>query len=101
MGNRGQRETAAVAADDEHPVAPDSLRLRTGFVANGKIINLHIPQLYAIVRGKVGKTVEFGLNWGITRLGGGYLLATLACDRHELQDTKFAVRADQNHYRRS
>ena len=44
----------------------------------GKIINLHIPELYSIVRGKVGKSVEFGLNWGITRLRGGYLLATLA-----------------------
>jgi len=71
--------------------------LRTGFVANGKIINLHIPQLYAIVRGKVGKTVEFGLNWGIRRLRGGYLLVTLAKDRHELQDTKFVLRAVKDH----
>jgi len=47
-------------------------------VANGKIISLHIPQLYSIVRGKVGKAVEFGLSWGIRRLAGGYLLATLA-----------------------
>ena len=64
--------------------------IRTGFVASGKIISLHIPQLYSIVRGKVGKTVEFGLSWGIRRLAGGYLLATLAQDRRELQDTKFA-----------
>jgi len=71
--------------------------MRTGFVASGKIISLHIPQLYSIVRGKVGKTVEFGLNWGITRLGGGYLLATLAFDRHELLDAKFAVRAVKDH----
>jgi len=71
--------------------------MRTGFVASGKIISLHIPQLYSIVRGKVGKTVEFGVNWGITRLGGGYLLATLASDRHELLDAKFAVRAIKDH----
>ncbi len=71
--------------------------IRTGFVASGKIISLHIPQLYAIVRGKVGKAVEFGLSWGITRLQGGYLLATLARDRQELQDTKFAVRAVLDH----
>jgi len=38
--------------------------LDTGFVAAGKIINLHIPELYSIVRGKVGKSVEFGLSWG-------------------------------------
>lgn len=54
--------------------------LKTGYVAANKIISLQIPELYAIVRGKVGKTVEFGLNWGITRLRGGFLLATLAGD---------------------
>jgi hypothetical protein len=52
--------------------------LRTGFVASGKVINLHVPQLYSIVRGKVGKAVEFGLSWGITRLRGGFVLATMA-----------------------
>jgi hypothetical protein len=67
--------------------------LRTGYVAAGKIINLHIPELYAIVRGKVGKTVEFGLSWGITRLRGGFVLATMARDKAELVDTKFAARA--------
>jgi hypothetical protein len=71
--------------------------IRTGQVASGKIISLHIPQLYSIVRGKVGKTVEFGLSWGLRRLAGGYLLATLAQDRRELQDTKFAVRAVKDH----
>src|SRR5216683_4025606 len=34
--------------------------LKTGWVARDKIISLHIPELYSIVRGKVGKTVEFG-----------------------------------------
>ena len=71
--------------------------IRSGYVASGKIISLHIPQLYSIVRGKVGKSVEFGLTWGIRRLAGGYLLATLAKDRRELVDTKFAVRAVKDH----
>jgi hypothetical protein len=71
--------------------------IRTGYVASGKIISLHIPQLYSIVRGKVGKSVEFGLSWGVSRLHGGYLLATLAKDRIELQDTKFALRAVRDH----
>lgn len=71
--------------------------IRTGVVASGKIISLHIPQLYSIVRGKAGKSVEFGLSWGIRRLAGGYLLATLAQNRRELQDTKFAVRAVEEH----
>ncbi len=71
--------------------------LQTGRVAKGKIINLHIPELYAIVRGKIGKAVEFGLQWGITRLRGGYLLATMATERNELVDARFAVRAVRDH----
>ena len=71
--------------------------LKTGYVAANKIISLNIPELYAIVRGKVGKTVEFGLNWGITRLRGGFLLATLGKDKAELHDSRFAVRAVEDH----
>ena len=67
--------------------------LRTGFVAAGKIINLHIPELYSIVRGKVGKSVEFGLSWGITRLRGGFVLATMASAKKDFTDATFAVQA--------
>jgi hypothetical protein len=67
--------------------------LKTGHVAADKIISIHIPQLYSIVRGKVGKAVEFGLNWGVTRLRGGFLLATVAANRRELLDTHYAVKA--------
>jgi len=71
--------------------------LKTGWVAKNKIVSLHIPELYSIVRGKVGKAVEFGLSWGITRLRGGFLLATLAKDKLELHDSRFAVRAVEDH----
>jgi len=71
--------------------------LKTGFVASGKIISLHLPELYSIVRGKVGKTVELGLSWGLRRLRGGYLLATVATAKNELGDTKFAVSAIDEH----
>lgn len=71
--------------------------LKTGFVAAGKIINVHVPQLYSVVRGKIGKKVEFGLSWGIRRLGGGFLLATRALERKELVDAKFAVGAVDEH----
>jgi IS5 family transposase len=71
--------------------------MKTGFVASGKIISLHIPELYSIVRGKVGKTVEFGLSWGIRRLKGGFLLATLAMAKNELHDSRFAVSAVDEH----
>jgi hypothetical protein len=71
--------------------------LRTGFVAKNKIVSLYIPEIYAILRGKIGKPIEFGLNWGITRLRGGFLLARLAKDKLELQDARFAVRAAKDH----
>jgi hypothetical protein len=71
--------------------------VKTGFVASGKIISIHLPELYAIVRGKVGKKVEFGLSWGIRRLRGGYLMATLAAGENKLVDSRFAVSAVKEH----
>jgi hypothetical protein len=71
--------------------------LRTGRVAANKIISLQVPELYAIVRGKAGKAVEFGLKWGLARLRGGFLLATLGKNKRELEDTRFAVRAVKDH----
>jgi hypothetical protein len=71
--------------------------LRTGWVAKDKLISLHIPELYSIVRGKIGKKVEFGLRWGFTRLRGGFLLARLGRDRLELYDPRFAVNAVRDH----
>jgi len=71
--------------------------LRTGWVASGKIVSVHIPELYSVVRGKVGKKVEFGLSWGIRRLRGGFLLATLAKGTRDLVDAKFAVSAVDEH----
>jgi len=71
--------------------------LKTGKVAAGKIVNIHIPELYAIVRGKVGKPVEFGIAWGMRRIKGGYLLATCAQSKSEMKDSKFAVTAVDEH----
>lgn len=71
--------------------------IRTGFVAANKIVSVHIPELYSVVRGKVGKAVEFGLQWGIARLRGGFLLATVATNRRELVDSKFALKAVDDH----
>ena len=71
--------------------------LRTGYVAANKVISLQIPELYSVVRGKVGKAVEFGLSWGITRLKGGFLLATMGRNRQDVLDSKFAVRAVKDH----
>lgn len=56
----------------------DRRRLSTTRRQAEKVISLHIPELYAIVRGKVCKRVEFGLCWRIRRLVGGHLLPTMA-----------------------
>ncbi len=71
--------------------------LKTGWVAPGKVVSMNIPELYSVVRGKVGKKVEFGLSWGIRRLKGGFVLATMAKDRKELVDARFVVRAVDEH----
>ena len=71
--------------------------LRTGRVAAEKIINIHLPELYSIVRGKAGKAVEFGLKWGFARLRGGFVLATLAKCKGEMTDTRFALQAVDQH----
>ena len=71
--------------------------LRTGKVAAGKIINIHIPELYSIVRGKAGKAVEFGLKWGFARLRGGFILATLARGKGDMPDSRFALQAVDQH----
>jgi transposase, IS5 family len=67
--------------------------LRTGFVAKNKIISLQIPETHAVVRGKVGKKVEFGFKWGFTRLRGGYLLAKRGQQKLDIEDKRFVVDA--------
>jgi len=71
--------------------------LETGRVAVDKIISLHIPQLYSIVRGKAGKKVEFGLKWGISRVKGGFVLLARAKSKKDMVDAKFAVDVVRHH----
>jgi hypothetical protein len=65
--------------------------LDTGFVAKKKIINLLLPEVCSIPRGKVGKDVEFGLKWGVTRLGGGFLHGSVDPSRGNFNDKKHVV----------
>jgi hypothetical protein len=51
--------------------------LKTGTVAKGKILHAGLTNARAIVRNKVGKKVEFGLQYLVCAIGGGYLLAEL------------------------
>lgn len=67
--------------------------LKTGRVARNKIINLQVPEVHSIVRGKAGKPVEFGLKWGFARLRGGYLLAKRGAHKTEVEDKRYVVDA--------
>ncbi len=73
--------------------------LKTGFVANKKIIHLQMSDLYAIVRGKAGKSVEFGRKWGISRIGGGFLQGFLMGDGEHASDKQFCMEAIRQHQR--
>ncbi len=71
--------------------------IETHSVAPKKIIHLMMDDLYAIVRGKAGKRVEFGLKWGINRLKGGFISGFLADGFKHLSDKKFCIEAIQEH----
>ena len=51
--------------------------MEKGTVAKGKILHPGIPQARSIVRNKTGKKVEFGLQYLISRIGGGYVMGEL------------------------
>lgn len=70
--------------------------LETGFVASKKIIHLQMSELYSIVRGKAGKSVEFGLKWGINRVDG-FVLGFLIKNGVNASDQKFCLQSIKEH----
>lgn len=68
----------------------------TGFVAKKKIIHLQMPELYSIVRGKAGKSVEFGLKWGISRIDG-FVSGFLIDKGVHASDQKFCIESIKEH----
>jgi hypothetical protein len=71
--------------------------LKTGFVAKKKIIHLRMSKLYSIVRGKAGKSVEFGIKWGINRIGGGFIQGFLLDGGKHAADQRFCLEAIKVH----
>jgi IS5 family transposase len=70
--------------------------LTTGFVGPKKIIHLQMSELYSIVRGKAGKSVEFGIKWGINRIDG-FVLGFVMQNMANASDKKFCIDAIQKH----
>lgn len=70
--------------------------IKTGFVAPKKIIHLQMSELYSIVRGKAGKSVEFGIKWGISRIDG-FAQAFVMDNIANVSDKKFCIDSIQKH----
>lgn len=62
--------TSAAVFGDGRTTASNTLFYRNWICSFEKIIHLQMNELYSIVRGKAGKSVEFGLKWGINRIDG-------------------------------
>jgi IS5 family transposase len=69
--------------------------IRKGKVAKDKIVSLFMPDIRAIVRGKSGKKVEFGIKWGINQIRGGYISLFLMTAKGGEAD--WAVEAIRHH----
>ena len=65
--------------------------ITTGVVAKGKMVHVGVTQARALVRHKVGKEVEFGLPYLLSRLGGGYVFGTLI--RGVVDESKMPLQA--------
>jgi hypothetical protein len=72
--------------------------IKTGWVTPEKIISLFQIDLRSIPRGKVGKTVEFGLKWGINQIRGGYVHIFMMKEMRSA-DYNYAVEAIREHIR--
>lgn len=70
--------------------------IRTGNVAKEKIVSVFQSQLRSIVRGKIGKDVEFGLKWGINQIRGGYVHIFMMKEMRSA-DYDYAVEAIKEH----
>ena len=97
LKNKSQQELSRITKIMETLFPQIKHFLETGFVAPKKIIHLKMSELYAIVRGKAGKSVEFGLKWGINRIGGGFVQGFLINGGKHYSDKRFCLEAIQVH----
>lgn len=97
LKNRAHQELSRITGIMETLLPQIRHFLDTGFVAPKKIIHLKMSELYAIVRGKAGKAVEFGLKWGISRIGGGFIQGFLINGGVHYSDKRFCIEALRVH----
>ena len=97
---RGHQKTAYLRLEDLLAVfkklSPQiAYYIQNGSAAKNKIISLFQPLLRAIVRGKAGKKVEFGIKWGINQIRGGYISLFFLDGKNGEAD--YAVRGVRHH----
>ena len=56
-----------------------------------------MTELYSIVRNKAGKSVEFGLKWGVNRISQGFIQRFLINGGQHCSDKKFCLEAIKVH----
>lgn len=71
--------------------------MKTGFVAPKKILHMTMTDIYSIARGKAGKKTEFGLKWGISRIGGGFVTGFLVNNGGHYADQRFCMESIREH----
>jgi len=87
-GTRKAMATLSAMAEVARVLIPQIMQwLTTTVVAKGKILHAGIPQARSMGRNKVGKQVELGLPYLLSRLGGGYGFGRLShgvIDEHKM-----------------
>lgn len=97
LSSKAGREVTRLAEVME-TLLPQMLHfIETGYVASKKIIHLQMSELYSIVRQKSGKRVEFGLKWGINRIGGGFIQGFLLNGGEHRSDKQFCLAGVDQH----
>lgn len=71
--------------------------IKHGRPTSNKIISLFHSEVRSVVRGKVGKDVEFGLKWLVNRVRGGYVWIHIHSSLQQVSDFDYAVQAIDEH----
>jgi len=69
--------------------------IKEGRVVKDKIVSLFHPDVRCVTRGKVGKSVEFGLKWGINQVSG--YVSLFEMEKMMSHDSSYAVSSIQHH----
>lgn len=70
--------------------------IKTQTIKSGKILSFHLKDVACIIKGKVGKAMEFGRVFQLGRIGGNYVIA-LKSETVRMEDKKSIVPMIEEH----